>query len=93
MIDQVKDYAWGKRTSVSQLIREVLEDFCKNPKAYIALDDMGGTLSGSLTVYVPDDLWYNARDLAYLGGRVPLSVVIRKGIHARMTAESITETA
>jgi hypothetical protein len=93
MIAQLKEYAWENRTSVSQVVRDVLDEYRNNPKAYTDLTDMEGSLSGSLTVYVPDDPWLNVRDTAYLSGRIPVSVIIRKGVKARLVAENIPETA
>jgi hypothetical protein len=88
-IEALKEYAWKRRLSVSQVVREILDDYRANPSAYRALSDMDGHLSGKITVYVPDEQWYPARDIAYVNGRVPISVIIRKGVHRMMRAEDI----
>lgn len=84
--EQVKEMAWRNRVSASQMVRDVIEDYRQNPSAFKELSDMEGTLSGTLTVYVPDDPWYAARDIAYVSGRTPISVIIRKGLRARLEA-------
>lgn len=90
---ELEDYAWRSKKSVSLVIREVLEEFRKNPEAYRALPDMEGALTGRLTAYVPDAPWLAARDLAYTSGRVALSVIIRKGVRHRLEEEDIPKTA
>ena len=80
----IKDMAWRRRVSASQIVREIIEEFTQDPDAFRALPDMEGALDGTLTVYVPEGPWYAARDVAYLGGRTPISVVIRKGLRARL---------
>lgn len=84
--DKVKDLAWQNRVSASQVVRDVIEDYRRDPSAFRDLPDMEGALSGTLTVYVPDDPWYAARDTAYISGRTPISVIIRKGLRARLEA-------
>lgn len=91
--DPVKELAWRSRVSRSQVIRDVIEEYVQNPAAYRALPDMDGLMSGTVTVYVPDDIWYAARDIAYADGRTPISVIIRKGLRARMEAETIPAEA
>jgi hypothetical protein len=90
---QVKDMAWRRRVSASQIVREIIEEYSQNPESFRALPDMEGGLSGTLTVYVPDTPWYAARDIAYVGGRTPISVIIRKGLRARLERESIPAEA
>lgn len=84
MVEEVKDYAWRNRTSASRMVRDVLEELNQNPKAFYEIEDTDQPVPLTLTVYVPDDIWYPARDVAYQHGRVPLSVFIRKGLIARM---------
>lgn len=79
--------------SASKIVRDIIEDFTANPETYRALSDMDGSLSGTLTVYVPDDPWYAARDVAYVSGRVPMSVIIRKGLRMRLEQEPIPAPA
>lgn len=93
VVTQVKDMAWRNRVSASQIVRDIIEEYSADPTAYRALPDMDGALSGTLTVYVPDDPWYAARDIAYGGGRIPISVIIRKGLRARLEKESIPAKA
>lgn len=84
MVDEVKDFAWRERTSVSALIREILEVYLADPRAYRDVDDTDEPVPAVLTVYVPEDIWLNGRDTAYVNGRIPISVIIRKGLIARM---------
>lgn len=93
VVAQVKDLAWRNRVSASQIVRDIIEEYSANPGVYKELPDMEGTLSGTLTIYVPDDPWYAARDIAYVGGRTPISVIIRKGLRARLEAAAITADA
>jgi hypothetical protein len=90
---ELEDYAWRNKKSVSLVIREVLDEYRKNPEAYRALPDMEGALSGRVTAYVPDTPWFAARDLAYTSGRVALSVIIRKGVKAAMEREDVPKSA
>jgi hypothetical protein len=90
---ELEDFAWRNHKSVSLVIREVLEEYRRNPEAYRALPDMDGALSGRVTAYVPDAPWFAARDMAYTSGRIALSVVIRKGVRAAMERERIPESA
>lgn len=93
MIEVLKEHAWRNRLSVSRIARDILEDYCMNSAPYRALPDMEGTFSGSLTMYVPDDLWHRARDIAYVNGRGPVSAIIRKGFVASMGQEDIPAQA
>jgi hypothetical protein len=93
VVPLVKEMAWRNRVSASQIVREIIEDFAQNPDVYRALPEMEGALSGTLTVYVPDEPWYAARDVAYVSGRIPVSVIIRKGLRARLEREPIPATA
>jgi len=93
VVAQVKDMAWRKRVSASQIVRDIIEEYSGDPASYKSLPDMEGTLSGTLTIYVPDDPWYAARDIAYVGGRTPISVIIRKGLRARLEREPIPAEA
>jgi hypothetical protein len=86
MVDNVKDFAWRERTSVSALVREVLEVYLADPRMYKDVADTDEPVPAVLTVYVPDDIWLDSRDTAYANGRIPISVIIRKGLIARMTA-------
>jgi hypothetical protein len=86
-VDQVKDMAWRNHVSASQVVRDIVEEYRRDPAAFKELPDMDGTLSGSLTIYVPDDPWYAARDIAYHAGRTPISVIIRKGLRARLESK------
>lgn len=89
VVSQVKDMAWRNRISASQVVRDIIQEYSQNPDSFSALPDMEGALTGTLTVYVPDDPWYAARDIAYVSGRTPISVVIRKGLRARLEREPI----
>jgi hypothetical protein len=89
----VKEMAWRQRVSASQIVRDVIEEYSKDPESFRALPDMEGALSGTLTIYVPDTPWYAARDIAYVGGRTPISVIIRKGLRARLEREPIPAEA
>lgn len=93
VVSQVKDMAWRNRVSASQIVRDIIEEYSANPSAYKELPDMEGSLSGTLTIYVPDDPWYAARDIAYVGGRTPISVIIRKGLRVRLEGEPIPAEA
>jgi hypothetical protein len=88
MVEDLKDYAWRSRTSASRLVRDILEELVQNPAAYRTVDDTDQPVPSVFTVYVPDELWYAARDTAYMNGRIPLSVLVRKGLLARMEAAS-----
>jgi hypothetical protein len=85
MVDEVKEFAWQERTSVSALVREVLEVYLVDPLVYRNVDDTDEPVPATLTVYVPDDIWLAGRDTAYVHGRIPISVIVRKGLIARMT--------
>lgn len=91
--EQLEEFAWRSKKSVSLVIREVLEEYRRNPEAYRALPDMDEPLTGRVTAYVPDPQWFAARDLAYTSGRVALSVIIRKGVRAAMEREQIPKIA
>lgn len=93
VVAQVKDMAWRQRVSASQIVRDIIDEYRENPQAFRALPDMEGTLAGTLTIYVPDDPWYAARDIAYVGGRTPISVIIRKGLRARLEKEPVPAEA
>ncbi len=92
-VTRVKELAWEQRVSASQLVREILADYRANPRAYDALPDMEGPLSDTLTVYVPAEPWLETRDVAYASGRIPVAMVIRKGLLLRLDAEHITTEA
>lgn len=91
-VDRVKELAWRVRLSRSELIRAVIDDFTANPEPYKELPDMEGIMSGMLTLYVPDQQWLAARDVAYNQGRMPISVFIRRGLRAWMEREGIPDT-
>jgi hypothetical protein len=86
MVGEVKDFAWRNRTSVSALVREVIEEFLADPKQFQYLVDTDEQVPSVLTVYVPDDIWLGGRDTAYVHGRMAISAVVRKGLIARMSA-------
>jgi metal-responsive CopG/Arc/MetJ family transcriptional regulator len=88
-VAQVKEMAWRNRESASKIIRDIIQEYSENPESFRALPDMEGALSGTITVYVPDDPWWVARDIAYSKGRMPISVVIRKGLRARLEKEAV----
>lgn len=88
-VAEVKEMAWRNHLSASQMVRDIIEEYTQDPESFRALPDMDGALSGTLTIYVPDDPWYAARDIAYVGGRTPISVIIRKGLRARLEQEAI----
>lgn len=73
--------------SVSLVVRGILDEYRGDPASFRALSDMDGALAGTVTVYVPDEQWYPARDVAYLNGRTPISVIVRKGVRHLMEAE------
>lgn len=84
MVTAVKELAWKERTSVSALVREILQEFEANPKAFNDVGDTVDRLDAVLTVYVQNDIWYAGRDTAYAHGRIPISVLIRKGLNKRL---------
>lgn len=88
MLADVKDFAWRNRTSVSALVRECLEEYLGNVHAFWQTPDTDEQVSSVLTVYVPNDTWFAARDQAYANGRIPISVIIRKGLLEKMTAQA-----
>lgn len=92
-LKELKDYAWRNRMSVSLVVREILEEFVNDRAPFQEAPDMTGSLSGSLTAYVPQPLWLAARDQAYISGRVPLTVIIRKGVRLRLEADKVADTA
>ena len=92
-IQRVKEYAWRNHLSVSQWTRDILAAYIEEPKAFADLPDMEGALSLSLTVYIPDELWFSARDMAYVHGRKALAPVIRKGFRAALESEQNPDAA
>lgn len=93
VVAQVKDLAWRNRVSASQIVRDIIDEYRKDPASFKELPDMEGALSETLTIYVPDAPWYAARDIAYVGGRIPISAIIRKGLRVRLERGDIPETA
>lgn len=84
MVTAVKDLAWRERTSASKIVRDILETIIENPGLYLEVVDTDQPVPSVFTVYVPDDLWYRARDVAYSQGRMGISTLIRKGLIARL---------
>lgn len=92
-VEKVKDLAWRNRVSVSQIVREILQEYRDNPGGFKELPDMEGPPVDTITVYVPSVPWLAARDAAYTYGRTPISVIIRKGLRLRLESEYIPEGA
>lgn len=88
-LEVVKELAWRKRVSRSQVIRDIITDYLADPARYDSLPDMEGPMSGTVTVYVPDEQWLAARTLAYDKSKSPLVVVIRKGLRHQVESEGI----
>jgi len=86
MVEDVKDFAWQNRTSASRLVRDILEEVIENPRLYLDVEDTDQPVPSVFTVYVPDEIWYPARDAAYNNGRMGVSTLVRKGLIARMGA-------
>ncbi len=80
----MKDYAWRNKTSVSALVREILQDYEADPKSYRDVQDTLDPVPAVLTVYVPNEIWYAGRDMAYAHGRIPISALIRRGLIAKL---------
>lgn len=82
-LDELKEYAWRHRTSISQVIRDILMNIEKDVKFYQNWHDSIHGNSCTVTVYVPDEVWLPVKEATYWA-RVSLSSVIRKGIRATL---------
>src|SRR5687767_14810824 len=90
MKEDLRDYAWRHRTSMSAVVSQVCENLATNPRFYeqwASPDDSAGQ-TDALTLYVNDDPWLKAKDVLYFA-RTPLTVGIRQGLRAVLAQEDI----
>jgi hypothetical protein len=57
MIEEIREYAWANRKSVSQIAQELMVEMDKDHLRYVGQDDPLTKPSALLTLYVPDELW------------------------------------
>lgn len=83
LMDEMRDYAWDNRTSVSQVVRDIIGKASDNPTFFNEWpdDDRGNTKV--VTVYVPDDIWLPAKRRAAIEG-IAMSSIIRRGFLATL---------
>lgn len=92
MKEELREYAWKNRTSMSAVIAGICENLASNPRYYQdwASDADAGGQEESLTIYVNDDPWLRAKDVLYFA-RTPLTVGIRQGLRAVLSEEDIPD--
>jgi hypothetical protein len=86
MLEELREYAWRHRLSISQVIRDILQNVEKDVRFYQNWDDDIHGNSATVTVYVPDEQWTPVKDATYWA-RMSMSSIIRKGIRATLASD------
>jgi hypothetical protein len=83
-MEDLREYAWRHRTTVSAILRDVIQQIAENPNTFNATPQTHGLNSGTITFYCPDSQWVAAKESA---GTRMLSQLIRRGANARLASE------
>lgn len=88
MLDDLREYAWAHRLSVSQVIREVMRNIQANPLIYEAYhEDLAGP-TDVITVYVTDELWEPVKEKLYWE-RLSIATALRAGIASVLAGKKV----
>lgn len=92
MKEELREYAWRNRTSMSAVVTDICNNLGTNPRYYQAWaqGDENKGQEDSLTLYVNEESWLKAKDVLYFA-RTPLTVGIRQGLRAVLSSEGIPE--
>jgi hypothetical protein len=88
MLDDLREYAWAHRLSVSQVIRDVMRNIQEHPLVYEAWhEDLEGP-TAVITVYVTDDLWEPVKEKLYWE-RLSIATALRAGIASVLSGKKV----
>lgn len=92
MLDDLREYAWSHRLSISQVIRQVMRDIEEHPLIYEAWhEDLTGPTT-VVTVYVTDSLWEPVKEKLYWE-RLTIATALRAGISALLSGKKVPTEA
>jgi hypothetical protein len=92
MLEDLREYAWAHRLSISQVIREVMRDLNKNPLAYEKYQEELVGPTDVVTVYVTDELWEPVKEKLYWE-RLTIAAALRAGIASLLSGKKVPAEA
>jgi len=84
----LREYAYNKRTSMSDVVRAVFRDIVRNPNNESVLAPDGATATFRLSVKMEDELWDEAREAARGAGH-SLNSLVRRRLRKVMIEEGL----